>query len=127
MNALRSLDVDQQVALLFVLLFGALVLATVASVFLVLQRADSENSERALRLKRELRAVWVGALVFWLAWVSGPVGATLAFGVLSFLALREFITLAHTRSPPMARAISREMVRPRPVPLCLRPKVPSTW
>jgi phosphatidate cytidylyltransferase len=97
MSALKSLSVDEQVALLFVLLFGALVLATVASVFLVLKRADSEHSERALRLKRELRAVWVGALVFWLAWVSGPVGATLAFGVISFLALREFITLAHTR------------------------------
>ncbi len=97
MSGLKSLSVDEQVGLLFVLLFGALVLATVASVFLVLQRADGENSERALRLKRELRAVWVGALVFWLAWVSGPVGATLAFGVISFLALREFITLAHTR------------------------------
>ena len=35
--------------------------------------------------------------MFWLAWVSGPVGATLAFGIFSFLALREFITLAPTR------------------------------
>ena len=31
--------------------------------------------------KRELRAVWVGATVFWLAWVSGPLGATLLFGI----------------------------------------------
>ena len=36
-------------------------------------------------------------MVFWLSWLSGPVGATLLFGVFSFLALREFITLAHTR------------------------------
>ena len=28
---------------------------------------------------------------------SGPVGATLLFAVLAFLALREFITLTHTR------------------------------
>jgi phosphatidate cytidylyltransferase len=48
-------------------------------------------------LQRDLRALWVGAAVFWLAWVSGPVGATLAFGIISFLALREFITLVQTR------------------------------
>ena len=100
MSALRALSVDQQVALLFVLLFGLLLLATAAAIFLVLRWAQAglpEDSDRAVRLKRELRAVWVGALVFWLAWISGPVGATLAFAVISFLALREFITLAHTR------------------------------
>ena len=100
MSALRALSVDQQVALLFVLLFGLLLLASAAAIFLVLRWAQAglpEDSDRAVRLKRELRAVWVGALVFWLAWISGPVGATLAFAVISFLALREFITLAHTR------------------------------
>ncbi|WP_425257825.1 phosphatidate cytidylyltransferase [Rubrivivax sp. RP6-9] len=100
MSQLRALSVDQQVALLFVLLFGLLLLATAAAIFLVLrwaQAGDAEDSDRAVRLKRELRAVWVGAMVFWLAWISGPVGATLAFAVISFLALREFITLAHTR------------------------------
>jgi phosphatidate cytidylyltransferase len=99
-SQLRALSVDQQVALLFVLLFGLLLLATAAAIFLVLrwaQAGDPEDSDRAVRLKRELRAVWVGAMVFWLAWISGPVGATLAFAVISFLALREFITLAHTR------------------------------
>jgi phosphatidate cytidylyltransferase len=49
------------------------------------------------RFRRDLRAVWVGAVVFWVSWISGPVGATLAFAAVSFLALREFITLAHTR------------------------------
>jgi hypothetical protein len=37
-------------------------------------------------------------LVFWVAWISGPGGRdAAAFGVLLFLALREFITLVHTR------------------------------
>ena len=36
-------------------------------------------------------------MLFWASWVSGPLGATLLFGVVSFLALREFITLMHTR------------------------------
>jgi phosphatidate cytidylyltransferase len=48
-------------------------------------------------MKRDLRAVWIGGSVFWLAWVSGAVGSTLLFGVLSFLSLREFVTLLHTR------------------------------
>ena len=97
MGSLRSWTVDQQVALLFVVLFGALLIATAAAVGITLKRDENEAAERALRLKRDLRAVWIGAVVFWLAWMSGPFGATLAFGVISFLALREFITLAHTR------------------------------
>ena len=97
MNALRTLTQDQQVGLLFIILFGVLLLVSGAAVFVSLRRADPEGSERQQRLKRELRAVWAGSAVFWLAWVSGPVGATLAFSVFSFLALREFITLAHTR------------------------------
>ena len=60
-------------------------------------RDDDEQLQRALQMRRDLRAVWIGAIVFWVSWISGPVGATLAFGVFSFLALREFITLAHTR------------------------------
>ena len=53
---------------------------------------------------RDLRALWVGTVLFWLAWLSGPIGATVFFGLFSFLALREFITLhAHaTQRPPHA-------------------------
>jgi phosphatidate cytidylyltransferase len=94
-GALRDLSTDQQVALLFVTLFGALLLATVIALVLVLR--DSEDSERSRRLVRDLRALWVGAVVFWVAWIAGPVGAGVAFGLISFFALREFITLVHTR------------------------------
>lgn len=96
MSALRELTVDQQVALLFVLLFGALSLGTAAMVAWSLRHAD-ESTGRGAQAQRELAAMWTGAVTFWLAWISGPVGATLLFGALSFLALREFITLVHTR------------------------------
>ena len=95
MNSLRALTDDQQVALLFVILFGLLLLATLVVVVVTLRQAES--SDGRARLLRDLRALWVGASLFWLAWISGPVGATLAFGIFSFLALREFITLMHTR------------------------------
>lgn len=94
MGRLRDLGVDQQVALLFVALFGLLVLATAA---VMLWTVRHEQHPAAPRLQRDLRALWVGTCVFWAAWISGPLGATLLFGVLSFLALRELITLVHTR------------------------------
>ena len=93
----RQMSVDQQVGLLFVLLFGALLLATAAATLLALRRGADRADPRHVRLLSDLRDLWLGAAVFWLAWVSGPVGATLAFGIFSFLALREFITLAPTR------------------------------
>jgi phosphatidate cytidylyltransferase len=98
MRALRELSVDQQVALLFLILFGALVLATSAAVVMALRGTSTpERAAAQQRLRRELRALWIGASLFWLAWVSGALGATLLFAVVSFLALREFITLMHTR------------------------------
>jgi phosphatidate cytidylyltransferase len=96
MNTLRSLGVDGQVALLFVALLGGLLLLSVALLVRTL-RDDGSARERLHPLWRDLRALWLGTVVFWLAWMSGPVGATVAFGVFSFLALREFITLVHTR------------------------------
>jgi phosphatidate cytidylyltransferase len=99
---LRGWSVTEQVGLLFVTLFGLLLLLSAAVTVVTLREsADGavglEAHDRQLRRWRDLRALWVGALVFWLAWVSGPVGSTLGFAVFSFLALREFITLAPTR------------------------------
>ena len=101
MNALRNLSVNEQVGLLFVVLFGLLVLMSAAVLVRSLRDSqrvlDEPYKDRQQHLLRDLRAMWMGAVVFWLAWVSGPVGATLAFGIFSFLALREFITLVKTR------------------------------
>jgi len=94
-SELRRLDATQQTALLFVVLLALLLLGTAAVGLWSLKGAG--GGERLGRLKRDLLAVWIGAGVFWLAWVSGPVGATLLFGVFSFLVLREFISLAPTR------------------------------
>jgi phosphatidate cytidylyltransferase len=97
MTSLRNLTVDEQVALLFFTLFGLLLLVSVATALYSLRDTPGAQGEALKRFRRDLRAVWVGAMAFWLAWVSGPVGATLFFGLFSFLALREFITLQHTR------------------------------
>lgn len=97
MGTLRDLTVAQQVALLFVSLFGVLLLATFALFWRSLRLETPEQRESHEGIKRDLRAVWIGAVLFWVSWVLGGVVATLLFAVVSFLAFREFITLSHTR------------------------------
>ena len=97
MTWLQSWSADQQVALLFVILFGVLLLISASASLLAVRERSLKQDDRFQQFQRELRAVWLGAVVFWLAWVSGPAGATVLFGIISFLALREFVTLVKTR------------------------------
>jgi phosphatidate cytidylyltransferase len=97
MGALRSLSVSQQVGLLFVVLFGLLALVTIVAFGRTLRDLPPEQAGLRERFARELRALWLGALLFWVSWASGPLGSTLLFGFVSFFALREFVTLTHTR------------------------------
>jgi phosphatidate cytidylyltransferase len=102
MRWLQSLSASEQVALLFVVLFGFLMLLTVGLFLNSLREREDEEARRASeltweRVRRDLRAAWIGGCMFWVAWISGPLGATLLFALFSFLALREFITLVHTQ------------------------------
>ncbi len=109
MNSLRLMPVNEQVGLLFVALFGLLALVSVLVGWFTLREDGSsgagdsnggqalQRDERRTQMQRDLRALWLGALVFWVSWVSGAVGATFTFAAFSFLALREFVTLLQTR------------------------------
>jgi len=97
MGALRDLTIGHQVGLLFVGLFGVLFIVTLIEFGRTLRDPLPEQQEAHERLKRDLRAVWLGAVLFWVSWVLGAVAATLLFGIVSFVAFREFITLTHTR------------------------------
>jgi len=44
-----------------------------------------------------MRTTWFMVVVFWIGWALGPTVATVLFALLSFFALREFITLSPTR------------------------------
>ncbi|MDQ6627416.1 MAG: phosphatidate cytidylyltransferase [Pseudomonadota bacterium] len=94
---LRDLSVSQQVALLFLTLFGVLALVTLVAFVQSFREASPARRTRDERFVRELRAVWIGATLFWIAWAAGPFVSTVLFGFVSFLALREFVTLTHTR------------------------------
>ena len=102
MRWLKALTASEQVALLFVVLFGFLMLLTVGLFLNSLRERENDDARRASeltweRVRRDLRAAWIGGCMFWVAWISGPLGATLLFALFSFLALREFITLVHTQ------------------------------
>jgi phosphatidate cytidylyltransferase len=97
MGALRDLGISQQVGLLFFVFFGLLSLATIVQFSRSLRDLTPEQQDRHEQIKRDLRAVWGGAVLFWVSWVLGAVVATVLFGVVCFVAFREFITLTQTR------------------------------
>ena len=96
---LRNLTPSQQVGLLFVMVFGLLIAASIWALVISL-RDDGENEIRTQDI-RELTSLlntsWLMCTVFWLAWASGETVATLLFAIVAFFALREFITLSPTR------------------------------
>ncbi|MBP9684568.1 MAG: phosphatidate cytidylyltransferase [Rhodoferax sp.] len=100
---LKNLTATQQVGALFVIVFGILLLASIAAVLMSL-REDDDEGEAAERRRIDLddfegilRTSWLMGLVFWIGWMSGDWVALLLFGMVSFFALREFMTLSPTR------------------------------
>ena len=73
---------------------GTLVFASLVSAFL---HRRGGNPAFLQNLKQRIAAWWWMSAVFGIAALVGKTGATLLFGLLSFLALREFITLTPTR------------------------------
>ena len=96
MGFLRKLDVSQQIGLLFVALFGLLMFVTIVSVSRSLRDRSPEQQIAWEQYLRDLRAVWISTVLFWVAWIAGAVVSTLLFALISFIALREFVTLTHT-------------------------------
>ncbi|MES2977622.1 MAG: phosphatidate cytidylyltransferase [Pseudomonadota bacterium] len=96
---LRGLPISSQVALLFLLVFGVLLLATVALFTASVRNSgDDEAKTAAIKdYKSLLKTSWAMCTVFWIGWASGEAGATVLFALVSFFALREFITLSPTR------------------------------
>lgn len=88
--------VDRQLVWFFGGVLAALVVATVTGRIL-LARAGTESSRATLRnVDARVKSWWVMSAVFLAAILAGRLGAVVLFAALSFLALREFITLTPT-------------------------------
>ncbi len=99
---LKNLTPTQQIGTLFVVVFGLLLLASIAAFLLsVRDRSDDANADIwSAELKSAeaiLRTSWLMVFVFWVGWVTGDWVALTLFGVVSFFSLREFLTLSPTR------------------------------
>lgn len=99
---LKNLSATEQVGALFIIVFGLLLLASIAAVLMSLREFDeteaSEQRRNDLRnFEGVLRTTWFMVFVFWIGWLSGDWVALMLFGVVSFFALREFMTLSPTR------------------------------
>ena len=101
-QTLKNLTPGQQVGVMFVIVFG-LLLAASLSVFMLSMRefedhvADEKHRDRIHDLSGLLRTSWAMIFVFWIAWLAGDITRLVLFGVGSFFALREFLTLSPTR------------------------------
>lgn len=84
---------------ILLLLAGVAAFLTVASVVgLVLRRRSHPEQRRTINnLNARIRAWWVMVIIFATALWLGPIGVCVLFGLISFLALREMLTLAPTR------------------------------
>ena len=98
-NFLRNLTPSEQVGLLFVGLFGLLLLTSVWALVASLkdQHEDDLHSQKLKAFNGLLSTSWLMCTVFWVGWAAGETVATVLFGIVAFLALREFITLSPTR------------------------------
>ena len=79
---------------------GVLVLLSIATLlgwFLRTRVRDDRSAGTIQNLNARIHAWWVMVAVFGLAIATGGLGSILLFGLTSFLALREFITLTPTR------------------------------
>ena len=98
---LRELTPTQQVAALFVIVFGLLIMISVVAFLLTFRKsADARDEawhEELKNFRRLLGTSWIMVVIFWIGWALGEKVATVLFAFIAFFSLREFITLSPTR------------------------------
>lgn len=87
---------DQKTLWLLGGIAGLLLTASLVT-FILKRRAGGAPGPVILNLDARVKAWWVMVLVFSLALLTGGTGSVILFALISFLALREFITLTPTR------------------------------
>jgi phosphatidate cytidylyltransferase len=91
-----SLLVDRQTLALCIGVAALLAAATIVGLVLRQRAGDGPAADTIRNLNARIRAWWAMVAVFFLALLTGGVGSVILFALLSFLALREFVTLTPT-------------------------------
>ncbi len=91
------MQLDPQLVWLVGGLVALLALASLIT-FVLKRRSGADVSSVVANLDARVKAWWIMVAVFVAALAAGRIGSVVLFAVLSFLALREFITLTPTRA-----------------------------
>jgi phosphatidate cytidylyltransferase len=92
-----NLKFDKQTLWLVGGVVGILVIASLAGWILSIRVKTDAGKATVKNLNARTRAWWIMVAIFGLAMATGGLGSIILFGLTSFLALREFITLTPTR------------------------------
>ncbi len=93
---MHSLSIDPELS---AIIGGVVLLLLIASAigYVLSKRTQSDKSQAVIdNLNARIRAWWIMVLFFGVAVLSGGTGSIILFTIISFLALREFITLTPT-------------------------------
>jgi phosphatidate cytidylyltransferase len=93
-----SLKLDKQTYWLVGGVLALLVISSLIGWVLSLRVTGDKGKATVQNLNARIRAWWMMVAVFGLAMATGGIGSIVLFGLTSFLALREFITLTPTRA-----------------------------
>jgi phosphatidate cytidylyltransferase len=92
-----KLSFDTETGLLVGGVIGVLLLASVTGWILARRTGNAEYRSTIANLNARTRAWWIMVAIFLLAMLSGGIGSVVLFGLMSFLALREFVTMTPTK------------------------------
>ena len=92
-----NLQLDKETGWLVGGVLALLVVATLIGQVLRLRVRGEQGAKTIQNLNARTKAWWVMAAVFALAMLTGGIGSCVLFGLISFFALREFITLTPTK------------------------------
>lgn len=87
---------EQQTLLLFLSIGGVLVVASLVG-WLLARRTEGQPSTQIENLNARIKAWWVMVALIGIAFLIGKTGVIVLFALISFGALREFLTLTDTR------------------------------
>lgn len=82
-----------------ILVIGLVAVLSTASLvsFILSSRSSDPNSATLVNLRQRINAWWVMVVLIAIAFLFGKDGMIVLFALISFAALREFVTLTHTR------------------------------
>ena len=90
-------NLDSQLVWAFAGVLGLLALSSLTGLVLKAVIRKPEAQATISNLNARIGAWWIMSAIFALTLVIGPIGSLVLFGLMSFLALREYVTLLRTR------------------------------